>query len=498
MITERETAPPLPAALPMRAAFAATIVFVVAAGTACAMTWPIVAVALGLVCLVLALAVRVPALGFVGALALTAVAGLFKARFSVEGVPSPDALVSGGVDLLLLGTVANLVRAGGWRSARAVWRGAGKAEHIVWGLMLAWLSLSVLQIPVSGHLVQGLKGFRLTQAYVPLVLGGVALFPASNKREHLSSVLLWLFAIVAGYAALQAAIGPAGWQEKYALARTFQVELGSITRDIGSFVSPQELTSFLAPIAVFVLIVGFFIPRLRNLGLGAFVLAIVALLASYVRVGLVAVGLGAAVVVGVTVFGRATPRRTKVAAVVMVIAISIAGYALAQAVGGVSRFAQTRAAGLSHPLSDPSIETRLHRWSRSLRVTIHHPLGTGLGTVGHATAMGNVDVSYTDNSYLKVLQEQGIVGLLFIVGVVGTAVLLARRLALAGPGRDPLALAGLGAFVAFLTICFLGEYIELPGKVVAWTLLGIAIWHAYGAADRSADSVTHRVDAIPA
>jgi hypothetical protein len=37
--------------------------------------------------------------------------------------------------------------------------------------------------------------------------------------------------------------------------------------------------------------------------------------------------------------------------------------------------------------------------------------------------------------------------------------------------------------VAFLLLCVMGEYIEQPGKGLAWTLLGIASWEAYGRAD---------------
>jgi hypothetical protein len=44
--------------------------------------------------------------------------------------------------------------------------------------------------------------------------------------------------------------------------------------------------------------------------------------------------------------------------------------------------------------------------------------------------------------------------------------------------------AALGALIAFLTLCFLGEYIEWPGKVLAWTMLGIALWLAYGVVGR--------------
>jgi O-antigen ligase len=466
--------------------FSLALVLLAVAGAACAITWPIAAFALALMVAISVSAAHEPVLGFLGALLLTGGEGLLKARLTIEGLPSADTLAAGAVDLLLLGTTVNLLVADRGRSLRTVWRGARRVDRVVWTLVVAWLALSIVQIPQSGHLIQGIKGFRLTQAYVPLVLAGVVLFPSWSRRQDLTKPILWVFALIAGYAALRAAIGPASWELSYAISRTPLAQLGSVTRDIGSFSSPQELAGFLAPVGAFALIVGVLNSSLRLLALVTFALAAVAVVDSYVRIGLVALALGVAVLAAVTIFGRGTPHRTKAAAFASLLVVVAGGYALALVAGSASRVAGTRARGLTHPLSDPSIQTRLHTWNKSLRVTFHHPLGTGLGTVGHATEVQHVTTDFVDNTYLKVLQEQGIFGLLFIVGVLGSTILLGFRLARAGPGRDTLAVAALGAFVAFLTVCFLGEYIELPGKVIAWTMLGVGIWYGYGFSDQRA------------
>jgi hypothetical protein len=81
---------------------------------------------------------------------------------------------------------------------------------------------------------------------------------------------------------------------------------------------------------------------------------------------------------------------------------------------------------------------------------------------------------------LKVVQEQGVAGLLFVLGILGSTVLVARRIMQAGPARLPLGVAALAAVVSFLVLCLLQEYIELAGKVVAWTLLGVALASAFG------------------
>jgi hypothetical protein len=501
MITDRAAEAPArvtsaPAAMFLRTA-ALTVVGLV--GVVCALAWPIVAVGLALLIVISALAWRAPSVAFLAALLVSGAVGILKARLSFEQAPSPDSLGAGLVDVLLLISFVGLMLRDRGHSVRTVWRAAGRAERVVWTLVLAWLVISVLQIPESGHLTRGIKGFRLTQAYVPLVLAGVILFPVAGNREQLTKRLLMVVAAISGYAALRAAIGPAAWERTYALARSQQEHLGGLSRDVGSFNSPQDMISFIAPAGAFALIVGALDARVRAFAWFTFVLSAVAVVESYVRVGVVAMAVGVGVLALVVVLTKATPRRAKAMAVAVTLVVGGAGYTATLAAGGASRVTATRAGGLNHPLTDPSIEDRWKRWKRAARTVVHHPLGTGVGTVGSAAGTAaRVDQAgiyhpgtgnYTDNSYLKVLVEQGpIIGLLFIVGVFGSAVLLGRKLARAGPLREPLAVAGLAAFAAFLTLCFLGEYIEWPGKVIAWTLFGIALWHGYGVAVRLPDA----------
>jgi hypothetical protein len=88
---------------------------------------------------------------------------------------------------------------------------------------------------------------------------------------------------------------------------------------------------------------------------------------------------------------------------------------------------------------------------------------------------------FTDNSYLKVVREQGFLGgLLFIGGLAGLSVAVAVGLVRRDPLRRPVGTAALVAFSGFLVLMTMGEYIEQPGKVLAWMLLGVALWEAYG------------------
>jgi hypothetical protein len=328
------------------------------------------------------------------------------------------------------------------------------------------------------------------------VLAGVVLFPvagnSARNRELVTKGLLTVLAVIAGYAALRAVIGPAAWERAYSLARSQQAIVGEVSRDVGSFNSPQDLASFLVPAAVFALIVAVLDARVRVLASVTFLLAVVGVVDSYVRVGIVAIAVGAGVLALVVLLARETPRRAKALAVCTVLVVGAGAYAGALAAGGASRITETRAGGLSDPLSDFALQDRWSRWKRGARTALHHPLGTGIGTVGgttgHAAALGRPATgNYTDNSDLKVLDEQGIaVGLLFIIGALGSAFVLGRRIVRTGPLREPVAIAALGAFVSFLILCVLAEYIEWPGKVLAWTLLGIGLWYAYGSStDRS-------------
>jgi O-antigen ligase len=84
-------------------------------------------------------------------------------------------------------------------------------------------------------------------------------------------------------------------------------------------------------------------------------------------------------------------------------------------------------------------------------------------------------VRTTDNSFLKILVEQGVLGLaLFAAGMVAAVVLLARRIRRVPSESRPLGFAALAGFVSFLGLSISGESVEQPGKVVAWGLLGIA------------------------
>jgi O-antigen ligase len=114
-----------------------------------------------------------------------------------------------------------------------------------------------------------------------------------------------------------------------------------------------------------------------------------------------------------------------------------------------------------------------------------------VGAVGAASAPERERIKTTDNSYLKVLVEQGFLGLaLFAFGMIAAAALLARRLRhTSGAESRHAGLAALAGFVAFLGISFAGESVEQPGKIVAWALLGIAAAYAFAQPAKAGEEV---------
>jgi O-antigen ligase len=175
------------------------------------------------------------------------------------------------------------------------------------------------------------------------------------------------------------------------------------------------------------------------------------------------------------------PMRRKLATTGLIAAVLAMTYAGLWAVSQTSPALQVRAEGVLNPLGDESVQLRLDTWSAALDDAAHKPLGQGVGTVGAASADKVLDARTTDNTFLKVLIDQGVQGfVLFLVGVLGAVAVLARRLrGVPSVETRSVGLAALAGFVGFLGICLAGEPVEQPGKVIAWALLGIAAAYAF-------------------
>jgi hypothetical protein len=469
------------------ASWVAAIVLAATAALA-ATSWPTAAILAGLLVVVLALCVHAPTYAFAASLALYAFEGTFKMGLGVNGDPSPAATGAVALDCAFLCSLVALVVHDRGQSPAHVWRGASVAERACALLLAGWLTLSLVQVPVSGDLVNGLEGLRLTQGYVPAALGGLVL--AARLGPHrLPDILLWVMLPAVAYAALRGLTGPTDSEQAYAEARAPNASFDELGRNVGSFTGPVGLVSFLVPAALVGLGLALLRARHRAVAIVLFALAMTGIVGSYVRTALAAVVVGAGLLTALllgTTSGRA--RRRGAFGVVVVAVVLFGGYAAALYAGSANPATKWRAESLAHPFTDYSVTERLDLWEHTLDQVADEPLGSGLGTVGRATLVGR-KATFTDNSYLKVLREQGIPGaLLFLGGLGGVVIALMLRLIRASPLRRPVGTAALVGFAGFLALSVMGEYIEQPGKLLAWTLLGVAIWETIGRA--GADSQT--------
>jgi O-antigen ligase len=240
-------------------------------------------------------------------------------------------------------------------------------------------------------------------------------------------------------------------------------------------------------------VIGVLRPGLRVLAVGTAACALVAAVGTYARGSLVAIAGGMVVATALAFAVGGVSRRARAATVVATIGVlAVVGIAPRIAANASSTPApappsgvptptlRERARGIVNPVSDVSVNDRLTTWRHLGREILHQPLGTGLGTVGHASPGAAGAQVTADNSYLKILREQGIpVGALFLVGVFGLCAVVARRLRRVDGESRILGLAALCGFLSFLFLSVAGEAVEQPGKAFAWTLLGVAVAQAW-------------------
>ena len=432
----------------------------------------------------LALARYRPAWAFAVAVLLFGVEGSVKLLLGLEPTPVPiesRALGAGALDLVLFAAVAGLVASDRLRTPRALWARAGRAGRVVMVLLCAWLVVSVLQIPQGGDIQQGLEGFRIFHAYALAAVAGAIVLAAPGSGVWGARVGLAIGLAVSLYAAARVAVGPAFEESVFTTVGTRTHSYGSTLRGVGSFSSAVAMQSFLTPLCAFALVGGYLEPRLRMLACPTAALALVGLGGAYGRAPLMAMAVGLALAVVVLAAAADVSARRRLAAAVLS-AIVLAGmYAGLELAGTASPVLDARAGGVARPLSDLSVTERLANWGDKLAGVADEPLGRGVGAVGAARATGDRPRATTDNSFLKVAVEQGVVvAALFVVALAGAVVLLALRLRRLTGERRAIGLAALSGFVAFLALSTTGEYVEQPGKVVGWALLGIAAASAIG------------------
>ncbi|MDQ3630416.1 MAG: O-antigen ligase family protein [Actinomycetota bacterium] len=461
--------------------------------------WPtLTLLVIGLI-LVATLAWLAPPFALVGAILLYGLEGAIKLGLARElpglGV-APDALGAALIDIAFLAAGLGLLRQDRGRTLRAIWENAGRWTRVALAVLVAWLALSLLQIPMTGDLGTALAGFRLTQAYALAILAGAMLL-ARFRPEDVATALVAVLLVIAAYAAFRAVAGPSDGERVAAFTRAttplVPSENGVIFRNTGSISSAIGLASFLVPAGVFLFALGLFSARLRLATWIGVALVLVALVGTYVRASLLAVTLGVLCTAAFAVFTSSMGRRAKIAlglaTVPLLVVLLVLGALVPTLVSGGSPEVEQRSSGVFNPLSDPSLALRFELWGDALDGVGANPLGTGLGTVGRATLEKEGVAKFADNSYIKILLEQGPLGaILFVVGIFATLIAVAASVARTGKPHRALGMAAVSASVSFFLLAWTSEAIEQPGKVLAWLLVGIALWTAFGAPEQERGS----------
>ena len=440
--------------------------------------WPALTLVSLAVAGILFLARARPGHALVGAICLFMFEGSVKVLLTNTALPvevSPLAVGAALVDLALFGAVLGVVARARPADFRSLARAAPRPVLLAGAFFAAWLLLSAIQVFTSPSITDALEGVRLTHAYLLLVPAAYLAFRDPADRDGLLRLLLAGLAAVMLYATLRGIVGPDPAEEAAALAREGATRVGGAFRGVGTFSSAVGLSSAAAPAAVFGLVLGVLSRRHRSAALTLAAVAFGAVVASLGRTPLLATLLGLAFA-GLFVARIRLPRRRR-----LTVLGGMAGAAALLALGAViasaaSPVLQDRLGGLVRPWQDRSMEMRYETWEKELERVEDEPLGRGLGTVGRASGFSRDEKVTTDNSFLKVLVEQGYPGLaLLLLALLTTIVVLVRSIGRSRRADRALGVAALSAFVSFAALMATIEAIEQPGKVLAWTFLGIAI-----------------------
>lgn len=456
-----------PAAVAAGAAVVCVAAFVAAAMIG---SQPLVAIApLGLAAGA-ALFGRFPAASVTGLLVLTAFNGTITAL-----TPLP------------VGFAVDCVLGGLWTAA--AWRlFTGRRERAAWfwpGVVAVagYLALTAFAIATAESPGIGVEAFRITAWYMlAVLLIGYAGW-RSEVYARIARGIVAVAALVGAYAVFRWIVGPS--EEERALALTsadIYNFVGGDLRVFGSFTSGHELAAWSAIGIPFSFTFALGTPgRWRLVAVTACVLCALGMLASGVRVGLVATAVGLAVALflfqGARAFAGRRVATTAVAVAAMVV-VSVGAFALTvgEAPGGSSRYEV-----ILTPGRDEAYQTRLTKWTTALDDIDRNPFGSGLGSAGQIQReqgrFANIGSIGVDNSYLKVALEQGFaVMVLFAVSLGLLLVGLARRASVtAERSRATVGIGAAATLASYLVLLNSALYIEGLTAMAAWTVVGLGV-----------------------
>jgi O-antigen ligase len=227
--------------------------------------------------------------------------------------------------------------------------------------------------------------------------------------------------------------------------RSNLVEYGG-TRAVGLFKDPNVFGAFLVPAALMV-IDEVLKPRLlrsrKSTKAGMFVLLTLGVVFSFSRAAWISLALGICVLIAVFALRRGAARRAL--AILLAVGATIAVVGVALAATGSTRFLQQRAQVQTYDTQ------RFGAQAQGIRLAEQHPIGIGPGQFELYSPLS------AHSTYVRALAEEGVLGIVILVGLfLTTFVLAARNAALGretwGIGSAPLLAAWSGLLLSSFVI----------------------------------------------
>lgn len=349
--------------------------------------------------------------------------------------------------------------------------GISRRTLTVMGIALAGYALG---IPAGLHNGSSMifSLFAYGSAVGALVLGyreASSVRPHSGGNFTMRKTLLVLAPLLAVYAVIQF-VGPLPrWDDVWIHSVNFNSTgsplLGHIR--VWSTLNSPGTFGAIAGIAVLCYLGAKRFTVFTAIGLGV---VLVALALSFVRASWVSLVVGV-LVLAIASRGRASGRT--LAATAAVIGVVLAFAASSPTVGAVLNRADT----LGSTGGDTSAQARLTRPQEVIPKAARRPGGFGLGSAGESSrlsASSNDAIRASDNGYLALIYQVGLLGTVLVLGALVYSTRSAVRGALRWR-RDPASALRLALLAFLFTMMFFGDMLYGITGVVFWYVLGSAM-----------------------
>lgn len=333
------------------------------------------------------------------------------------------------------------------------------------------VALAVTVISHSVGLYNVLLGVKTTLGFLVLFVAVQAATFTPKRWNTLIKALLLISSIVGVFAVAQVYLLPVDFLVRFgygaATVPAFHLVDPAVTavRIIATFSGPNQLGSFMIiPLVLSV----WLITRKKWLAIIPFVLSSFALVNSYSRSAWI--GAVVALLVALAIRLQGWWRLSLVGVLVLLVAGGMMLGTLSQ-----DRLSNARFYLHHGKVADGQVlgsdSNRLDSASRGVAQIVEQPIGHGLGTAGPASQGTNQPI-ITENSYLQVGIETGIIGLLLFVATIVLSIVALFKQRLAVDEASPLIAILLGLCVSNL---FLHTWADSATALVLWGLVGYCL-----------------------